>query len=150
MTSILLKQAKITFARPFVNNILRCAESRLYSSEAPPQRTEKTINTVTLLGRVGADPQLRGNAQHPVVTFSLATHTNYKYENGDWAQRTEWHRVVVFKPNLRETVMEFLKKGQRAMVQGKITYGEITDQQGNQKPSTSILADDVIFFRESS
>lgn len=128
----------------------------------------QAINSVTLLGRVGADPQLRGNAQHPVVTFSLATHTNYKwvlfeliniklivicfirYENGDWAQRTEWHRVVVFKPNLRETVMEFLKKGQRAMVQGKITYGEITDQQGNQKPSTSILADDVIFFRESS
>ncbi|XP_013099105.1 single-stranded DNA-binding protein, mitochondrial [Stomoxys calcitrans] len=123
--------------------------SRPYSSEAPA-RTEKTINTVSLLGRVGADPQLRGNNEHPVVTFSLATHTNYKYENGDWAQRTDWHRVVVFKPNLRESVMQFLKKGQRTMVQGKITYGEITDQQGNPKPSTSIIADDVIFFRENA
>lgn len=36
------------------------------------------------------------------------------------------------------------------MVQGKITYGEITDQEGNQKPTTSIIADDVIFFRETN
>ncbi|EDV92555.1 single-stranded DNA-binding protein, mitochondrial [Drosophila grimshawi] len=114
-----------------------------------PAKIEKTVNTVTVLGRVGADPQLRGSLEHPVVTFSVATHTNYKYENGDWAQRTDWHRVVVFKPNLRDTVMEYLKKGQRTMVQGKITYGEITDQQGNQKTSTSIIADDVLFFRDS-
>lgn len=46
--------------------------------------------------------------------------------------------------------MEYLKKGQRTMVQGKITYGEITDQQGAQKATTSIVADDVIFFRETS
>lgn len=45
--------------------------------------------------------------------------------------------------------MDYLKKGQRTMVQGKLTYGEITDQAGNQKPSCSIVADDVIFFRES-
>lgn len=73
-----------------------------------------------------------------------------RYESGDWAQRTDWHRVIVFKPNLRETVMEHLKKGQRTMVQGKITYGEIIDQQGNQKTTTSIIADDVIFFRTDS
>jgi len=56
----------------------------------------------------------------------------------------------VFKPNLRDTVLEYLKKGQRTMVQGKITYGEITDQQGNQKTSTSIIADDVLFFRDAN
>jgi len=76
--------------------------------------------------------------------------TFHRYENGDWAQRTDWHRVVVFKPNLRDTVLEYLKKGQRTMVQGKITYGEITDQQGNQKTSTSIIADDVLFFRDAN
>uniref|UniRef100_A0A1A9WHP6 Single-stranded DNA-binding protein n=1 Tax=Glossina brevipalpis TaxID=37001 RepID=A0A1A9WHP6_9MUSC len=107
------------------------------------------VNTVTLLGRVGADPQLKGSTQHPVVIFSVATHTNYKYEEGDWAQRTDWHRVVVFRPNLRELVMEYLKKGQRTMIQGKITYGEITDHEGNQKPSCSIVADDIIFFRDT-
>lgn len=40
------------------------------------------VNKVTLLGRVGADPQKRGNSENPVVTFPLATHTNYKYESG--------------------------------------------------------------------
>lgn len=40
------------------------------------------VNNVTLLGRVGADPQKRGSTEHPVVIFSLATHTNYKYETG--------------------------------------------------------------------
>ncbi|XP_055375333.1 single-stranded DNA-binding protein, mitochondrial [Condylostylus longicornis] len=121
--------------------------SRLYCSSGP--KIEKTINSITLLGRIGADPQKRGTDQHPVVTFSLATHNNYKYESGDWAQRTDWHRIVVFKPSLRDTVMDFMKKGQRALVQGKITYGEITDTEGNQRTSTSIIADDIVFFREN-
>ena len=82
-------------------NALRTTESsRLYAAQASqPARTEKSkffknnkkeihlihyishyaaVNTVSLLGRVGADPQLRGSTDHPVVTFSLATHTNYK------------------------------------------------------------------------
>ncbi|CAO1435634.1 unnamed protein product [Diamesa serratosioi] len=107
----------------------------------------ETINTVTILGRVGADPQKRGNEEHPVVTFSVATHNNYKYESGDWVQRTDWHRIVVFKPALRESVQSYLKKGQRALITGKITYGEITDQEGKSRLSTSIIADDVVFFQ---
>ena len=101
---------------------------------------------MTLLGRVGADPLKRGTDQHPVVTFSLATHNNYKYESGDWVQRTDWHRIVVFKPQLGESLQNFLKKGQRCLVTGKISYGEITDQEGKTRMSTSIIADDVIFF----
>ncbi|XP_052868482.1 single-stranded DNA-binding protein, mitochondrial [Anopheles cruzii] len=110
-------------------------------------RIEKTVNTVTLLGRVGADPQRRGNDEHPVVMFSVATHSNYKYESGDWMQKTDWHRVVVFKPGLRDSVLSYLKKGQRTLVTGKITYGEITDQEGKQRTTSSIIADDVIFLQ---
>lgn len=103
---------------------------------------------MTILGRVGADPQKRGNEKHPCSTFSVATHNNYKYESGDWIQRTDWHRVVVFKPNLIDSVQNFLKKGQRCMVLGKINYGEITDQEGKTRMSTSIIADEVIFFNQ--
>ena len=46
------------------------------------KQKEEALNEVTLLGRVGADPQKRGNETHPLVTFSLATHTNYKDESG--------------------------------------------------------------------
>ncbi|XP_058465952.1 single-stranded DNA-binding protein, mitochondrial [Malaya genurostris] len=122
--------------------------SQAFCSE--PARIEKTINSVSLLGRIGADPQKRGNDAHPVVTFSLATHSNYRYESGDWMQKTDWHRVVVFKPALRDSVMSYLRKGQRAMVTGKISYGEITDQEGNQRATTSIIADEVIFFTNKS
>lgn len=98
------------------------------------------------MGRVGADPQRKGSEQHPVVVFSLATHTNYRYESGEFLQRTEWHRVVCFKPGLRETILNYLKKGQRVHVTGRITYGEIKSEDGTTKNTTAIAADDVIFF----
>ncbi|XP_059618511.1 single-stranded DNA-binding protein, mitochondrial [Phlebotomus argentipes] len=134
-----------TLSKGRISQIAGC---RLFSNEKQ-QNFEKTVNNVTLLGRVGVEPQLRGNEEHPVVTFSLATHVGYKNESGDWTQKTDWHRVVVFKPQLRESVMNYLRRGQRALVQGKINYGEITDQEGKQRISTSIIADDVIFINQS-
>lgn len=95
---------------------------------------------------MGADPQQKGTADHPVVIFSVATNTNYRYESGELLQRTEWHRVVCFKPGLRDTVLNYLKKGQRVHVTGRITYGEIKGEDGNVKNTTAIAADDVIFF----
>lgn len=108
------------------------------------------INNVQLLGRVGADPQRKGTETHPIAVFSIATHTNYKYESGEFLQRTEWHRIVCFKPGLRETVWNYLKKGQRVFVTGRITYGEIIGEDGKSKSTTSVAADDVIFLTHSS
>lgn len=68
---------------------------------------------------------------------------------GDFMQRTDWHRICVFKPHLRESVSTYLKKGQRVLVVGKISYGEFKDEQGITKPSTAVIADDVIFFQSS-
>lgn len=103
-----------------------------------------------MLGRVGADPQKRGTNEHPVVVFSLATHSNYRYDTGEFMQKTEWHRVSVFRPNLREMVLNFLKKGQRVHVSGKLTYGEIKSEDGSLKTAASIIADEVIFFQNPS
>lgn len=61
-------------------------------------------------------------------------------------QRTEWHRICVFNPNLRQIVYEYLKKGQRTLVKGRLSYGEVKDEQGKYKLVASIIADDVIFF----
>nr|CAD7455718.1 unnamed protein product [Timema tahoe] len=105
------------------------------------------LNEVTLLGRVGGEPQKRGTEEHPVVIFSLATHTNYKYDTGEFMQRTDWHRVCIFKPSLRDTVYNYLKKGQRVYVAGRLTYGEVKDEAGNPRPTTAVVADDVIFFQ---
>lgn len=62
-------------------------------------------------------------------------------------QRTDWHKVCVFKPNLRDTVYKYLKKGQRAMVNGRISYNEFKGVDGNVSSSTSIIADDIIFLK---
>lgn len=105
------------------------------------------MNQVTLLGRVGGEPQKKGSAEHPVVIFSLATHSNYRYESGDFQQRVEWHRICVFKPALRDTVQNYLKKGQRVYVSGRVTYGEVKSEDGTPRPTTAIVADDVIFFQ---
>ena len=130
------------------SQIGRLNNVRLLSQEVnEATKIEKTVNNVTLLGRVGAEPQKRGSAEHPVVIFSLATHTNYKYERGDFMQKTDWHKICVFKPNLRDAVYNYLRKGQRVMINGRISYSEFKDEEGNSRPSTAIIADDVIFFQ---
>jgi len=65
-------------------------------------------------------------------------------------QKTDWHRICVFKPYLRENVYKFMSKGQRVYVSGKISYGEIKDDQGNAHTATSVIADDVIFITDAN
>ncbi|KAJ8725084.1 hypothetical protein PYW07_016042 [Mythimna separata] len=113
------------------------------------QKSEKTINQVTLLGRVGADPQKRGSEEHPVINFPLATHYSYKYESGDMLQRTDWHRISIFKPGLRDTVYKYCKKGQRVYITGKLSYGEVKMDDGQVRTASTIIADDVIFFQNA-
>ena len=81
-----------------------------------------------------------------VVIVELSTHY-FCPLLGNFSQKTDWHRVCVFKPNLRENVFNYMQKGQRVYVTGKIMYGEIKDESGNVQNTTSILADDVIFFQ---
>ncbi|KAF4523471.1 hypothetical protein B566_EDAN004540 [Ephemera danica] len=110
---------------------------------------EKTVNQVTLLGRVGGEPQKRGTEKNPVVIFSVATHVNFKQaDTGDLMQKTEWHRICVFKPQLREVAYKFVRKGQRIYINGRITYGEIKDQDGNIRSTTAITAEDMVFLQE--
>lgn len=68
-------------------------------------------------------------------------------ENGDWTQRTDWHNVVVFNPALKKSVVNHLKKGQRVMVNGRVTYREEDGDDGKSKTSTRIVANHVEFFK---
>ena len=104
--------------------------------------TEKCLNRVTLIGRVGADAQLKGTSEHPVVIFNVATNTG--------GPKTEWHRVSVFKPGLRQIAEEYVKSGSRVFLEGKLSHGAIVDAKGNAVPTTSIIAEDIIFLSKSS
>lgn len=122
---------------------------RLFCEERP-STLEKSINQVTLLGRVGIEPQLRGTDANPVVVFTLATNSNYRYESGEVQQKTQWHRISVFKPFLRNSVHQYTRKGSRVLVQGRLVYGEITDAKGATHVTSTVVADDVIFLSQGA
>ena len=112
---------------------------------------EKSINQVTLLGRVGLEPQIRGTEENPVTTFNLATNSSWRNINSragdsEWNKRTDWHNVVVCKPGLRELAYNNIVKGSRLHVTGKLMYGEYLDRQGVKRQTTSIVCDDIIFL----
>ena len=112
---------------------------------------EKSINQVTLLGRVGLEPQIRGTEENPVTTFNLATNSSWRNINpragdAEWNKKTDWHNVVVFKPGLRELAYNNIVKGSRLHVTGKLMYGEYLDRQGVKRQTTSIVCDDIIFL----
>ena len=105
------------------------------------------MNKVTLLGRLGQDPVLRGNERTPVVTFSIATNESWKSkENDDEYQiRTEWHNIAVFSEPLQNIVMDRVKRGMRVQIEGRIRYSEY-EKEGVLIRGVSIVAQDLITF----
>ncbi|MCI0698009.1 single-stranded DNA-binding protein [candidate division KSB1 bacterium] len=78
------------------------------------------LNKVMLIGHLGKDPELKytpGGAA--VATFSLATNEAYKDKDGNWQERPEWHRLVVWNKQA-ETAAEYLKKGQQVYIEGRL------------------------------
>lgn len=71
--------------------------------------------------------------------------------SADLIQQTDWHRIAVFKPFLRESVYRYLSRGQRVMVQGRIGYLERRDPENNQlvMKTATIVAEDVVFFNKN-
>ena len=101
------------------------------------------INKVTLIGNLGADPEVRHLENGVMVArFSLATHENYRDKDGNWQKNTEWHNVVVWR-ELAERVEKMLKKGMLAYVEGKISYRKYTGQDGQERNITDIVANVV-------
>ena len=78
---------------------------------------------MTLLGRVGIHPQMRGTEAHPVVSFTLATSIRYLPKGADdLVTKTDWHNIAVFKPKLRESVYQSVLKGNRVMVSAVFSF----------------------------
>ncbi|XP_052644773.1 single-stranded DNA-binding protein, mitochondrial isoform X2 [Harpia harpyja] len=108
---------------------------------------ERSMNRVQLLGRVGQDPIMRQvDGRNPVTIFSLATNEMWRTgdsdvtQGGDISQKTTWHRISVFRPGLRDVTYQYVKKGARLYVEGKIDYGEYTDKNNVRRQATTIIA----------
>uniref|UniRef100_A0A6B0UQ26 Putative single-stranded dna-binding protein mitochondrial n=1 Tax=Ixodes ricinus TaxID=34613 RepID=A0A6B0UQ26_IXORI len=71
-------------------------------------------------------------------------------EKSEVQQRTQWHRISVFKPFLRNTVHQHMRKGSRVLVQGRLVYGEVTDAKGVGHITSTVVADEVVFLGRSA
>ncbi|ESN98583.1 hypothetical protein HELRODRAFT_84352, partial [Helobdella robusta] len=98
------------------------------------------INKVTLLGRVGRDSEVRGSELNPVTVFPLATSYTLRTKDGDYVQKTEWHRISVFRPVLKDIVAQTVKKGDRVYVTGSINYSQFVDKNNATQRIASIIA----------
>ncbi len=100
-----------------------------------------SINKVILLGRLGADPEIRISKQDKkIAKLSLATSESWNDKStNEKKEKTEWHRVVIFSPGLAEVAEKYLKKGSLVYIEGQISYGKYTDQSGAEKYTTDIV-----------
>ena len=101
-----------------------------------------SLNKALLIGRLGADPEIRQMVNgKSVARLSLATSQTWKDKNtGEKKEKTEWHRVVVFNEGLVNVVQQYLKKGAQVYIEGQISTRKWKDEQsGQDKYSTEIV-----------
>ena len=101
-----------------------------------------SLNKVLLIGRLGADPEIKQMVNgKSVARLSLATSQTWKDKNtGEKKEKTEWHRIVVFNEGLVNVVQQYLKKGAQIYVEGQLSTRKWKDEQsGQDKYTTEIL-----------
>ena len=93
----------------------------------------KSVNKVILLGNVGKDPEIRSTPGGTMVAnFTLATSDRFQDAQGNWQDRTEWHNLVAFK-RTAEIVRDYVKKGSKLFIEGKLTTRSWDDKESGQK-----------------
>jgi len=107
----------------------------------------KSVNKGILVGNVGKDPEVRySQSGTPAANFSLATNEGFKDRNDERQDRTEWHNIVAWQ-RLAEIVGEYLAKGSKVYVDGKLPTTVWADRQsGERKYRTQVVAHDLVLL----
>lgn len=105
----------------------------------------KSINRLELLGNLGNDPDLQmlGSGRN-VCNISIATSESYKDQNGNWQEKTSWHRVTFFD-KLAETINQYCRKGSKVYLEAKLSYGKY-EKDGVTHYTTNIVGKSIIFL----
>jgi single-strand DNA-binding protein len=104
------------------------------------------LNKVMLIGNVGTDPEMRYTANgNAVTTFRLACSRNYTTPDGERKEETEWFNVVTWS-KLAETCSQFLQKGRRAYVEGRLQTRSWEGADGQRRFRTEVIANTVLFL----
>ncbi len=103
------------------------------------------FNKITLIGRLGRDPETRMTPAGTVVNFSLATDETWLDNQGQKQTRTEWHRIVVWGKQA-ELCAKYLAKGRLVFVEGSLQTRKYQDSQGQERSVTEVKAQRVLFL----
>jgi single-strand DNA-binding protein len=100
-----------------------------------------SLNKVTLIGRVGQDPDIRNtNDGRAIANLSIATSDTWNDKNsGEKREKTEWHRVVIFSQGLVGIVQNYVKKGSLLYIEGALQTRKWTDSSGVEKYTTEVV-----------
>jgi single-strand DNA-binding protein len=108
------------------------------------------VNKVTLIGNLGADPETRSTSSGMVVcNLRVATSYRRKDAQGNWNEETEWHSVVVFGKTA-ENCQQYLSKGKKVYVEGRLQTRKWQDKEGRDRYSTEVVAHEVKFLSPKS
>jgi single-strand DNA-binding protein len=107
----------------------------------------KSVNKVILIGNLGKDPEVKYTPQGtPVAKLTLATNERFKDKSGEWQDRTEWHNVVLWQ-RLAEIAGEYLKKGGKVYIEGRLQTRSWDDKtSGQKKYMTEVVASDLVLL----
>ncbi|MBA31041.1 MAG: single-stranded DNA-binding protein [Chloroflexi bacterium] len=109
-----------------------------------------SLNQILLIGNVGNDPEMRYTSSGtPVTTFNLATNNTYKDQNGETVNETEWFRITAWNRQA-ESVNQYLTKGRKVFVEGRLTKSEYVDKEGVNRASLEVNATRVVFLSSQS
>jgi len=97
------------------------------------------VNKVILVGNLGRDPEIRYTTDgRAIANFTLATSERFKDKDGEWQEKTEWHRVVFFG-RTAEVCGEYLHKGKQVYVEGRLQTRKWEDRDGNERYTTEVV-----------
>ncbi len=108
----------------------------------------KSVNKVILVGNLGKDPEVKYTPQGTAVAkITVATSSSYKDKtSGEWQETTEWHNVVLWQ-RLAEIAGEYLKKGNKVYIEGRLQTRSWDDKQtGQKKYMTEVVANDLVLL----
>lgn len=106
----------------------------------------RSLNKVMLIGNAGSEPEIKQTASGTkLAKLSLATNRTYNDRSGQRQERTEWHRLT-FWDRLAEIVEQYVHKGDRLYVEGRIEYSQTEDQQGGTRYWTDIIVREMVLL----
>jgi len=110
----------------------------------------RSLNKVTLIGNLGADPEVRSTQNGGrVATLSVATSRQWKGQDGNQQEKTEWHRVVFWNSNyskLADIAEKYCKKGDKVYVEGSIEYPSLQGREVQARETTEIRGNELILL----